>query len=167
LAHSLEHSAQLVPPLDELLGRVQRDERCGLVDRRRRLARAVAVEVGGEVVGDADQPGPQRATLRLALSALEVSVGLQERLLGEVLCVVMVADAVVGVAVHVAHVRTVEIRELRVEQRLGLLADFVGHSLHPTPASPRAGQAAREISARGASSMFSQLAARAPPSQSH
>ena len=80
-----------------------------VVDRRDRLARAVAVQVGGEVVGDADQPRAQRPAVGLALRALEVAVGLQERLLGQVLRVVVIADAVVRVAVHVAQVRPVEI----------------------------------------------------------
>ena len=42
---------------------------------------------------------------RLALRALEVPVGLQEGLLGEVLGVVVVADPVVRVGVDVAQVR--------------------------------------------------------------
>jgi hypothetical protein len=60
LLHPVEHSAQLVAALDQLLGRVQR--RQGVVSSigRRGLRAAVAVEVGGEVVRDADQPGPQR-----------------------------------------------------------------------------------------------------------
>ena len=75
-----------------------------VLDRRLRLARAVAVVVGGEVVGDADQPRPQRPALRLALRALEVPVGLQEGLLGQVLGVVVVAHPVVRVPVDVAQV---------------------------------------------------------------
>jgi hypothetical protein len=70
-------------------------------------------------VGDPDEPRPQRAPLRLALCPLEVTVGLQERLLGEVLGVVVVADPVVRVRVDVAQVRLVELREGRVE--LGLV----------------------------------------------
>ena len=80
---------------------------------------------------------------RFALRALEVPVGLQEGLLGQVLGVVMVADAVVGVAVHVAQMRPVEIGELGVELRLGLLADVLGHSLHPTPCRRPARRRAR------------------------
>ena len=40
--------------------------------------------------------GPQRTPVRLALRPVEVSVGLQEGLLREVLGVVVVADPVVG-----------------------------------------------------------------------
>jgi hypothetical protein len=41
--------------------------------------------------------------------------------IGQVLGVVVIADAVIRIAVHVAQVRTIEIGELRVELRLGLL----------------------------------------------
>ena len=47
-------------------------------------------------MGDADQPGPQRPAVGLALRALEVPVGLEEGLLGQVLGVVVVADPVVA-----------------------------------------------------------------------
>jgi hypothetical protein len=61
--------------------------------------------------------------------ALEVAVGLQERLLGQVLGIVVVADAIVGVAVDVAQVGAVEVGELRVELGLGLLLGVsLGHS---------------------------------------
>ena len=68
---------------------------------------------------DADQPRAQRPAVGLAQRPLEVAVGLQEGLLGQVLGVVMVADPVVGVGVDVAQVRPVELGELRVE--LGLV----------------------------------------------
>ena len=58
----------------------------------------------------------QRPPVGLPLGALEVAVGLQERLLGDVLGVVVVAEAVVEVAVDVAKVRAVELAELRVER---------------------------------------------------
>ena len=83
-----------------------------------RPARAVAVVVGGQVVRDADQPGPQRPAVRLALRALEVPVGLEEGLLREVLGVVMVAEPVVRVAVDVAQMRAVELREVPVQTLL-------------------------------------------------
>ena len=60
-------------------------------------------------MGDPDQPRAQRPPVGFALGALEVAIGLQERLLGQVLGVVVVADAVVGVAVDVAQVRPVEL----------------------------------------------------------
>ena len=58
----------------------------------------------------------------LALRALEVAVGLEEGLLGEVLGVVVVADPVVGVAVDVAQMRAVELGEVAVESLL--VGDF-------------------------------------------
>ena len=60
-------------------------------------------------MGDADQPWAQGPAVGLALGALEVTVGLQERLLGEVLGVVVIANAVVGVAVYVPQVGSVEL----------------------------------------------------------
>ena len=54
----------------------------------------------------------------LALRALEVPVGLQERLLRQVLRVVVVAHPVVRVAVDVLQMGPVQLRELRVELRL-------------------------------------------------
>src|SRR5205823_3206188 len=130
------------------------------------LARAVAVEVGSEVVSDADQPRAQRASVRFALGPLEVAVCLQECLLRQVLGIVVVSDAVVGVAVHVSEVSPVELRELGVELRLGLVTGLLAHSLHPTPASRPAAHAAREISAGGGSSRPCSPVALAPPSQS-
>ena len=167
MPHPVEHAAELVAPLDQLLGRVRRGERRRLVDRRGRLARAVAVEVRGEVVRDADQPRAQRPPVRFALRALEVPVGLQERLLGQVLGVVVVADAVVGVAVDVAQMRAVELGELRVELGLGLLAVLLGHSLHTIPhGPPRPTPRARSRAARSRASAPARCAL-APPSHSH
>ena len=95
---------QLLAPLDERLGVVWRADDRRVLDRGLRLARAVAVEVRREVVGDPDEPRAQRAAVGLALRALEVPVGLQEGLLGQVLRVVVIAHAVVRVRVHVAQV---------------------------------------------------------------
>ena len=55
---------------------------------------------------------------RLAQRALEVPVGLQEGLLGEVLGIVVVADAVVAVGVDVAQVGAVELGEASVQLSL-------------------------------------------------
>src|SRR5207344_3464195 len=63
-------------------------------------------------------PGPQRPAVRLAPSPVEMAIGLQERLLGEVLGVVLVANPVVGVGIDVAQVSAVEVLESAVE--LGL-----------------------------------------------
>src|SRR5665213_608148 len=85
-----------------------------------------------------------------------MAVGLQERLLGQVLRVVMIADPVVGVAVDVAQVSTVEIGELRIELCLGLLADLLAdlltHSSHTTlaPIGSRS-RGARELALGGRS----------------
>ena len=84
----------------------------------------------------------------LSLGALEVAIGLQERLLGQILGVVMVADAVVGIAVDIAQMSPIELGELGVELRLGLGAVALGHSCNPTPAAA-ADQAARETSRPG------------------
>ena len=115
----LHHRSQLLAPLDDRLGAVPGGDRVGVLQRRLRSARAVAVVVRGEVVRDADQPGPQRAPVGLAARALEVAVGLQEGLLGEVLGVVVVAHPVVRVGVDVAQMRPVEVLERPVELRLG------------------------------------------------
>ena len=105
---------------------------------------------------------------RFALRALEVAVGLQERLLGQVLGVVMVADAVVGVAVHVAQMRPVELRELRVELRLGLLGDLLGHSLHPIHRCRCAHSSrARDLARLASSGDRRSRGALTPPSHSH
>ena len=79
-----------------------------------------------------------------AARALEVAVGLEERLLGQVLGVVVVADAVVGVAVDVAQVRPVELAERAVE--LELRGDLVHARTYPrlTSRRPPAGQASAE-----------------------
>src|ERR1019366_5915835 len=166
-AHPVEHTAELVSALDQLLGRVQRCQRGALVDRRGRPARAVAIEVGGQVVGDADQPRAQRPSVRFALCALEMPVGLQERLLGQVLGVVVIAHAVVGIAVDVAQMRAVEVRELGIELCLWLLGGLLGHSLHTTRHTAAATQAAREISRASVSPIACSRGALAPPSQSH
>ena len=69
-------------------------------------------------MGDPDQPRPQRPPVGLAPGAVEVPVGLQEGLLGQVLGVVVVAHPVVGVGVDVAQVGPVEVLEGAVELRL-------------------------------------------------
>ena len=69
---------------------------------------------------DPDEPGPQGPAARLAQRSLKVAVGLQERLLGEILSIVMVAHAVVAVGINVPEVRFVQLREPRVD--LGLAA---------------------------------------------
>jgi hypothetical protein len=115
LVDALEDMAQLLAALRQRFGGVNVRDDPGVLDRGLRPARAVAVEVGGQVVGDADEPRAQRAAVGLAQGALEVPVGLEEGLLREVLGVVVVADPVVGVGVDVAEVGPVEVRELRVE----------------------------------------------------
>ena len=122
---------QLVATLDQRLGVVRRRDDPGVLDRRLRPARAVAVEVRGEVVGDADQPRPQRAAVGLALRALEVAVGLQERLLREVLGVVVVANPVVRVGVDVAQVAPG--RAPRTPRRAAPWASAVALPTHVTP----------------------------------
>src|SRR5215207_7611175 len=102
LRHALEDLLHLFPSLHELLGVERLGQDARVVQLRRRAPGAVAVEVGGEVVGDTDQPGPQRPAVRLPLSSIEVAVGLKKGLLGEVLRVVVVAHPVVGVGVDVA-----------------------------------------------------------------
>ena len=62
-----------------------------------------------------------------ALRTLEVPVRLDEGLGGEVLGVVVVARAVVGVVVDVAQVLAIELREVAVERCL------VGRRLHLLP----------------------------------
>ncbi len=99
-------------------------------------------------MGDANQPGPQRPAVGLATGAVEVPVGLQKGLLGEVLGVVLVADPVVGVGVDVAQVSPVEVLEGAVELRLGgrveagrldvLLGRAHAASLLPSGGLPRA-----------------------------
>ncbi len=79
------------------------------LDVRLWTARAVAIEVGREVVGDADEPRAHRPPVGLAPRSLEVPVGLKERLLGQILGVVVVAHPVVRVRVDVAKVRAVEL----------------------------------------------------------
>jgi hypothetical protein len=93
---------QLLPPLDDPLRAVRRGDRLALLEDPLRPARPVAVVVGSQVVGDADEPRPQGPSVRLSSRALEVPIRLEEGLLGDVLGVVVVADAVVGVRVDVA-----------------------------------------------------------------
>src|SRR3954447_2309107 len=128
LLHTLEDSRQLVATLHEILGRVRCAQGRRVVDVRLRLSRAIAVEIRREVVRDPDQPRPQRPAMALRERPLEVPVGLQERLLRQVLGVVMVAHPVVGIRVHVAQVGLVELGELRIE--LGLV-----HASQPTYAA--------------------------------
>src|SRR3954469_25725253 len=75
LRHALEDLLHLLALLHELLGSVRLVQHARVVELRHRTARAVAVEVRGQVVGDADQPGPERPAVRLALRPLEVPVG--------------------------------------------------------------------------------------------
>src|SRR6202007_1254705 len=84
-------------------------------------------------------------------------IRLQEGLLGQILCVVVVADAVVGIAVHVAQMRPIQLGELGVELRLRLLRERLGHSC-PTLSSGRS----RPIAHRGARTA---QAARTSPSE--
>ena len=89
--------------------------------------------------------------LRLALRALEVPVGLQERLLREVLGVVVVAHPVVRVGVDVAQVRLVERREVVVEALLlRRLAGSLRVGRHAPDPTPCAAQAALALSRRPA-----------------
>ena len=109
--------AEVVAVLHQRLGRV----------RRRQIAPAssiVASAAGASGRGSSSPPGCGRcgsATAAAAgpcdssLRALEVPVGLQERLLGQVLGVVVVAHPVVRVRVDVAQVRPVELAEVGVE----------------------------------------------------
>src|SRR5829696_6007895 len=139
---TVQDALEVVAVLDERLRRVRGRDCGGVVYRRLRLARAVAVVVGGEVVRDPDQPRPQRPPLRLALGALEVAVRLQEGLLREVLGVVVVPHPVVRVGVDVAQVRLVERREVGVEARLGRGRGILrcrGHAWESTRRGPSAG----------------------------
>src|SRR5215204_3574095 len=135
LRHPLEDLLHLLALLHHAFGLERGSQDRGVVQVRLRPPRAVAVVVRREVVGDADQPRPERSAVGLPLGALEVAIGLEEGLLRDVLGVVMVADPVVGVAVDVAEVRSVDLRELAVES---LLVDCLLHpSSQPTPARPR------------------------------
>ncbi len=153
---------------------------CGVRSTARRhrratsgAARAVAVVVGGEVVSDPDQPRPQRPPVGLAQRALEVPVGLQERLLGEVLGVVVVADPVVGVAVDVAQMRAVELGEVRVEPALSASSSTSRSSLLTAVSQPRqAALSSRSPRSPSTSPPEPRAAAvgapiSGPPSQSH
>src|SRR5947207_14545490 len=116
--HAGEHRLELLASLHDRLRVVRGGDQRRVLELRLRPARAVAVVVRREVVRDADQPRPKRPAARLALRALEVPVGLEERLLREVLGVVVVARAVVAVAVDVAQVCAVQVAELAVEPGL-------------------------------------------------
>src|SRR4051812_17344156 len=61
-----EDARELIAALDQVLRGVRRADRRRLVQRGLRLARAVAVVVRGQVVGDPDEPRPQRPALALA-----------------------------------------------------------------------------------------------------
>src|SRR4051794_6261595 len=129
----LHDALQLLPALDDLLGPVQRRDRLRLLEDPLRAPGPVAVVVRCEVVRDPDEPGPERPPIRLSASALEVPVGLEECLLGDVLGVVVVADPVVGVRIDVAQVVAVEALEGAVELSLRLRAGSravlrVGHT---------------------------------------
>src|SRR5438270_4423692 len=127
-----QDGGQLLPLLDQLLGPVRgRDDR-GVLEVGLRAARAVAVVVRREVVGDPDQPGPERPPVRLRSGALEVPVRLEEGLLREVLGVVVVAHLVVAVAVDVAQVGAVELGELAIQ-----LAFVGGRRRHAPSLLPR------------------------------
>ncbi len=150
LLHALQDSLEVVAILHQRLGRVRGRQRVRVVDRRLRAPRAVAVVVRREVVGDADQPRPQRAPLRLALRALEVPVGLQERLLREVLGVVVVAHPVVRVGVDVAQVRLVERGEVVVEAAASAPRPPLRVGRHAPDPTPCVAQAALALPRRPA-----------------
>src|SRR5215211_1495000 len=161
--HTGQDLLYLLPLLDHLLGAVRRGEHGRVLELGHRPPGAVAVVVGGEVVGDADQPRPERTAVRLALRALEVAVGLKEGLLRQVLGVVVVAHRVVGIAVDVAQVGAVELRELAVEPLLLLGIRHPSRSLLVRGG----GQAARVLSARRSTGTASARFAGSPPSHSH
>src|SRR5215210_831794 len=142
LRHALQDLLHLLALLHELLGSVRLVQHARVVQLSDRTARTVAIEVRGQVVRDADQPGPERPPVRLALCAIEVPVGLKKGLLGQVLGVVVVAHPVVRVGVDVAQMSPVQLGEVAVETFL------VGRGLHsssqPTPGpTPRECGAAR------------------------
>src|SRR3954469_8998746 len=128
LLDPVEDPRELVPPLDEVLGRVDGRQRRRVVDRRLRAPRPVPVQVRGQIVRDADEPRSQRAAVALVHRPLEVAVRLEEGLLRQVLGVVVVAHPVVGVGVDVPQVCSVELRELAVDLRLV-------HARQPTQAA--------------------------------
>src|SRR5215208_7162702 len=141
----IHHALQLLPPLDDPLRAVRRGDRLGLLQDALRAASAVAVVVRGEVVGDADEPGAERAPVRLAPGSLEVPIRLEERLLGDVLGVVMVTDAVVRVRVDVAQMVAIELLEGAIElcfrlPRLAVVSGdlllLIGHRASVLPVMP-------------------------------
>jgi hypothetical protein len=67
---------------------------------------------------DPDEPGPERPAVRLPQRALEVTVGLEKGLLGEVLGVVVVAHPVVAVGIDIPEVRAIDLGEPSVKLTL-------------------------------------------------
>src|SRR3954470_14087834 len=144
LHHAFEYVLQLLAALHDVGRVVWRGDHRGVLELCLRLARAVAVVVRREVVRDPDQPRAERPAMRLALRPVEVAVGLEERLLRQVLGVVVVARAVVAVAVDVARVGAVQLAEVAVEPSL-VCERLLHASSLPGPGSP---QAARRPPAR-------------------
>src|ERR1700754_4017373 len=70
--HALQDLLHLLALLHHALRVERRGQDRGVVEVGLRLARAVAVVVRSEVVGNPDEPRPQRAAGRLALGALEM-----------------------------------------------------------------------------------------------
>jgi len=89
------------------------DERCGL-DRRLWVTTAAATLVGDDVAGDPEKPDTERGrTISVAgtcslLEPMEVGKGGEERPLGGVLGLVMVAELVIRVAVHLGEIPAIE-----------------------------------------------------------
>src|SRR6185503_13066483 len=137
---------------DEVLCRVDGGEHGRVVDRRLRAPGPVAIQVRRQIVGDPDEPRSQWTAVRLVHGPLEVPVGLQERLLRQVLGVVVVPHPVVGVRVDVPQVCPVELRELAIELLLV-------HAWQPT-------QAARERPGRWVGADVPAAATIAAPSAS-
>src|SRR5436190_13606092 len=134
----VHHPLQLLASLDDPLGPVRRGDRLRFLEHALRPARPIAVIVRGQVVRDADEPGSQGAPVRLTARALEVSVGLEERLLSDVLRVMVVAHAVVRVRIDVAEVVAIETLEGAVELGLRLPVAsravlLVGHTASVPP----------------------------------
>src|SRR3954470_4304655 len=119
LLDPVQDPRELVPALDKVLGGVDGGQLRVVLDRRLRAPRPVPVQVRRQIVGDADEPRSQWPAVALLHRPLEVAVGLQERLLRQVLGVVVVAHPVVGVRVDILQMGPVELRERLVE--LGLV----------------------------------------------
>src|SRR5829696_2955806 len=111
----LHHALQLLSSLDDPLGPVRCGDGLRLLEHPLRAAGAVAVVVGREVVRNPDEPGPQRAAVGFTAGALEVAICLEEGLLGDVLGIVVVPDAVIRVGVDVAEVVAIELLEGAIE----------------------------------------------------